>query len=54
MFSKEAKLRLSFLEAIALLIAAGIAPDRIRIGAFGETRATGTALDCRVEIWIEP
>lgn len=38
----------------ALLIAAGIAPERIRTRALGATHATGTALDRRVEIWIEP
>jgi outer membrane protein OmpA-like peptidoglycan-associated protein len=37
----------------ALLVNAGIEPERIRIRAFGETHASGTALDRRVEIWIE-
>jgi outer membrane protein OmpA-like peptidoglycan-associated protein len=38
----------------ALLVSAGIEPERIRIRALGETHASGTALDRRVEIWIEP
>jgi outer membrane protein OmpA-like peptidoglycan-associated protein len=38
----------------ALLVRAGIEPGRIRIRALGETHASGTAVDRRVEIWIEP
>jgi outer membrane protein OmpA-like peptidoglycan-associated protein len=38
----------------ALLIAKGVAPERIRVRAFGETRATGSVFDRRVEIWTEP
>lgn len=38
----------------AYLQSAGIEPERIRVRAFGETKASGTAFDRRVEIWIEP
>ena len=38
----------------ALLVRAGIEPERIRVRALGETYASGTAFDRRVEIWIEP
>jgi outer membrane protein OmpA-like peptidoglycan-associated protein len=38
----------------AYLIGTGIKPESIRIRAVGETHASGTALDRRVEIWIEP
>ncbi|HET6336516.1 MAG TPA: OmpA family protein [Polyangiales bacterium] len=38
----------------AYLTGTGIKPESIRIRAVGETQASGTALDRRVEIWIEP
>jgi outer membrane protein OmpA-like peptidoglycan-associated protein len=37
----------------ARLVGAGIEPERIRSRALGETHASGTAFDRRVEIWIE-
>lgn len=53
----EINQRISEQRALAVesyLVGAGIEPERIRVRAFGETKANGTALDRRVEIWIEP
>jgi outer membrane protein OmpA-like peptidoglycan-associated protein len=55
--SSEINQRISENRAVAVqayLTGTGIKPESIRIRAVGETQASGTALDRRVEIWIEP